>query len=73
MKRSEMLQILNDAVIEAGISQKIYNSKESLEHVLQKLEEAGMKPPVTKNCPVLLTTQHTWEPENEQNSRIQVR
>jgi hypothetical protein len=64
MKRSEMLQILNDAVIESGISRKLYNSKEALEFVLTKLEEAGMKPPVERKCPVLLRTEHTWENEN---------
>jgi len=69
MKKSEMLQILNDAVIESGISRKIYNSKEALEYVLKKLEEAGMKPPVKTRCPVLLTDKHDWEPENEQNPR----
>jgi hypothetical protein len=67
MKRTEMLEILNDAVIESGISQKIYNSKEALEFVLTALEKAGMKPPVRTRCPVLLTDKHTWESENEQN------
>jgi hypothetical protein len=64
MKRTEMLEILNDAIIESGISEKIYNSKESLEFVLTKLEQAGMKPPVKKRCPVLLTDTHVWENEN---------
>lgn len=64
MKRSEMLSVLNDAVIEAGISEKIYNSGEALDFVLKKLEEAGMKPPLKKRCPVLLTDTHVWEKEN---------
>ena len=67
MKRSEMLEILNDAIIESGISEKLYNHVDSLDFVLKKLEEAGMKPPVKKRCPVLLTDTHVWEPENAES------
>lgn len=65
MKRSEMLyiivKIMHDADYHAPRG-KIAND------ILTNLEEAGMKPPVSKNCPVLLTTTHTWEPENEKDS-----
>ena len=36
--------------------------------ILSKIEEAGLKPPLTKRCPVLLTNIHTWQKEEENGS-----
>ena len=33
--------------------------------ILDVLEDQGMKPPIKKKCPVLLTETHTWEPEDK--------
>ena len=48
-------------MVEAGYITK----DEFMDSVLQLVEELGMKPPLTKRCPVLLTDKHVWEPENE--------
>jgi len=64
MKRSEMQYLL------AGLLSTMYETdkhpEEQLDNannILNVLEEYGMKPPVTKRCPVLLITEHTWESE----------
>lgn len=70
MKRSEMLMILNDAVIKSGISEKLYNHVDQLDYVLTKLEESGMIPPEYNvnegsgeyNIPSYYVSD--WEPED---------
>jgi hypothetical protein len=37
--------------------------------LLSKLEQAGLKPPLTKRCPVLLTTIHTWDKEEQNETK----
>lgn len=66
MKRSEMRRLL------AGFLSTIYETDkhpmDQLERagmVLDMLEECGLKPPLTKRCPVLLTTEHVWQKEEE--------
>lgn len=39
--------------------------KQTAKEIVELLEKYGMKPPLTKKCPVLLTTEHHWEPEND--------
>lgn len=68
MKRSETLKILKDALVDTcEVSCLIH--PESLDFVLTQLEQAGMKPPVEKRCPVLLRTEHVWEKESVQNEQ----
>jgi len=66
MKRSEIQYML------AGLLSTIYETNkhpeeqlETADLILNLLENAGLKPPITKRCPVLLTQIHTWENENE--------
>lgn len=33
--------------------------------LLNAIEKAGLKPPLTKFCPVLLTKEHVWQKEEE--------
>ena len=63
MKRSEVLNELY-RLLHCGPD---YPTEDE---ILTKLEELGMKPPVAKHCPVLLTTSHTWEPEDERNAAL---
>ncbi len=69
MKRNKMQRIL------AGFLSTIYETDKHPEKQLERageiltmLEGQGMKPPVSKRCPVLLTEIHTWESESEQNT-----
>ena len=64
MKRSEMQHIL------AGLLSTMYETDQHPEkqlpnakHIIQVLEELGMKPPLKKTCPVLFRTEHVWEDE----------
>ena len=66
MKRSEMQRLL------AGLLSTMYETdrhpEEQLsnaENVLSTLERYGMKAPLVKKCPVLLTNTYTWENEND--------
>ena len=66
MKRSEMQGML------AGLLSTMYETdkhpQEQLERadrILSFLEEQGLKPPLTKVCPVLLTRNYTWSEEND--------
>lgn len=65
MKRSEMEYLL------AGLLSTMYETDQHPEkqlpnakNILSVLEEQGMKPPLKKRCPVLLTDTHVWEKEN---------
>lgn len=64
MKRSEMVEILRQAVQESNGDFGEYNT-ERAEYVLKILEEYGMKPPKERFCPVLIKTYHEWEKEND--------
>ena len=62
MKRSEMLNIIWNAI----------NELEDGDHILKRIEEAGMLPPartVRVENPIFgpdwTKTEHTWEPEND--------
>ena len=71
MKRSEMQRILS------GLLSTMYETNmhpegqmRRADKILSVLEDLGMKPPVQKRCPVLLTQINTWEPEDDlRNSR----
>lgn len=39
--------------------------KENMSRLLSFLEYHGMKPPVDEVCPVIFTTKHVWENEND--------
>lgn len=65
MKRSELRGIL------AGLLSTMYKTDrhpeeqlENAENILSVLESFGLKPPIQKRCPVLLTQIHTWENED---------
>ena len=70
MTRKEMQRIL------AGFLSTMYETDKHPQDQLEKagqiltmLEKAGLKPPLTKRCPVLLTNIHHWkEEENETNN-----
>jgi len=66
MKRSTMEYYL------AGLLSTMYETEKHPEtqlpnarHILYVLEKMGMKPPLTKNCPIVLDTRHVWESEND--------
>jgi len=60
MKRSEMLEIINDIIFYNNAG---FGSDKLANEILSELELKGMKPPVKKRCPVLLTDAYVWEPE----------
>lgn len=62
MKRSEVLEFMAET-IQYYVAHEQKTWDEVAEVVLFGLEERGMKPPVEKYCPVLLTTKHTWKSE----------
>jgi hypothetical protein len=64
MKRSQMLEHITDLI---AFNRNVTADKVA-EAILNLVEEKGMKPPVFKRCPVLLTHDHFWEKEDEQNS-----
>lgn len=74
MKRSEVVAEIaelismvryEDAINRLG-GASVIDAKEYAEIILSKLERLGLKPPLTKRCPVLLTNIHHWqEEENE--------
>lgn len=61
MKRSEMLELIKKSVNRQATC--AYGADYLAEEILAQLEDAGMKPPLTKRCPVLLTDKHVWEKE----------
>jgi len=66
MKRSEMFKKIEEVL--AYQLDGICNNELSLNAIANEIlcvVEGSMKPPVQKRCPVLLTTVHTWEPEND--------
>lgn len=63
MKRSEAIKLIMDVFEFQGTGIPM-RYKDALA-ILNTLERCGMKPPLTKRCPVLLTTVHTWEKEEE--------
>ena len=67
MKKSQMQRML------AGFLSTIYETNKHPEEqferakmVLDFMEGEGLKPPLTKRCPVLLTSIHTWESEQNE-------
>ncbi len=65
MKKSVLVEKLGDRIAfhfckEPGTGEYDYLAEQLLEIV----EEAGMKPPIKKRCPVLLTDTHVWENEH---------
>ncbi len=63
MKRSEALQLMCDFYDKHCYDYRTHH--EFFDKLLTVLQEAGLKPPLTKKCPVLLRTEHVWENENE--------
>ncbi len=63
MKRSEMIDILNNA-INSNLYQDYYFSEDMLKEVLLAIEEAGMLPP---RCELIKLgiSDNAWEPESE--------
>lgn len=67
MKKSEMIDKMvsiwfyGDEDKEHPVVVKSVRSR--MEEVLSDLILSGMKPPLTKRCPVLLTNIHTWQKE----------
>jgi len=64
MKRSEMVEKLRNRM--NNVLSEFYSLEEA-DMLLEFLERQGMKPPVEKRCPVLLTNTHVWENENAQS------
>lgn len=64
MRRSEMVKAIKD-LIECNLDNlyQIPDATLVAELILYHQEKCGMKPPITKRCPVLLTQVHTWEKE----------
>lgn len=71
MKRSDMVEELSvwvdmiryDDSINNSVNASLNPSREYAEMLLNKLEKLGMKPPIRKRCPVLLTDEFVWEKE----------
>jgi hypothetical protein len=63
MKRSEMIDKITKVLDKWAI---LYGDRLMAETILDLLEKEGMKPPITKKCPVLLTDDHVWEEECNQ-------
>lgn len=66
MKKSKMQQYL------AGLLSTMYETDkhpetqlENAEHILNVLQQLGMKPPLERRCSVLLTSEHVWEKESD--------
>lgn len=54
MKRSEMLSLIWDAI----------NELEDADHILKRIEDAGMSPPTPKDEDGYSNGPAKWEPEN---------
>jgi hypothetical protein len=73
MKRSEVIAeiaelisvVRYEDIINKSCGASIVDAKEYAEIILSKLERLGLKPPLTKRCPVLLTNIHTWQKEED--------
>jgi hypothetical protein len=68
MKKSEMVDNIACILVSQSPYPQaidIYKIERLSKMILEEIEKSGMKPPLTKRCPVLLTPIHTWE--NEQN------
>ena len=65
MKRSDALLAIEQCLVEPHFPEE--PSKEA-EYILNKLEKMGMKPPLWKSCPVLLTREYYWEDEFKEES-----
>lgn len=61
-KKSEFATIIMECLVEPHFPDDI---EREANYILKRLEKAGMKPPVTKRCPILLKDEHVWEQENE--------
>lgn len=69
MRRSEAVKLMTNEY--AYLSRGGWceaTDEEKMDKILYMLEQVGLKPPVTKFCPVLLTTEHVWQKE-EQNDK----
>lgn len=68
MKRSEMLSII-DSLLQPwyGSSASWDEQKETCEHFLNRIEEAGMQSPnrIIRQTYNAIYTEDTWEPEDE--------
>lgn len=71
MKRSEMTQKMTELWLGLFPNEKYSDEdlyvevRERMGQLLNYLEHKGMLPPLKKNCPVTLRTEHVWEDENE--------
>jgi len=64
MKKSRLLQKIEN-YLHFHTNVKDSELPELAEGILEIVVESGMKPPLTKRCPILLTNIHHWE--NEEN------
>lgn len=62
MKRSQALETIEWLLLKGDGN---ISKQELAVIILYNLEKIGMKPPIKKRCPVLLTETHVWEPEND--------
>lgn len=62
MKRSEAVQLILETFEFQGLGPQMREKDAYM--ILDALVRAGMKPPLTKRCPVLLTDKHVWEKED---------
>jgi hypothetical protein len=65
MKKSLMVAKISQILTLNSISKKPKDFVEMAKEILALIEENGMKPPLSKSCPVLLTNKHVWEPETK--------
>ena len=63
MRRSDMVLAIMECLVEPHFPD---DPEKEAAYILKKLEKKGMKPPLTKRCPVLLTTINYWEPEEDE-------
>lgn len=69
MKREEMVQKMTEFWLGMLPNGTFYDDlvqmevTEKMSMLLHFLEQEGMRPPVKKRCPVLLTENHVWELE----------
>ena len=65
MKKSEMIRLLGKSIIKHMNSYDNPSDEAVYARVLEDLVEFGMKPPVKKHNPVLLTHTYGWDKEDE--------
>jgi len=68
MKRSDAVNVIYK-YLEQNTDIHDFELSKVASELMTLIEGIGLKPPITKRCPVLLTNIHTWQKE-EENEQI---